>query len=123
FCEYVKSVVLTDPAFGADETARKDLLRQGGLKIYTTMNIDIQTAAAESMTNLVPAGYDNQYFGAAGVSLETGTGRVLAITQNTTFSETVTGDQAYSALVFATDKAHGGSNGFSVGSTYKLFTL
>lgn len=123
FCEYVKSVVLTDPAFGADETARKDLLRQGGLKIYTTMNIDIQTAAAESMANLVPAGYDNQYFGAAGVSLETGTGRVLAITQNTTFSETVTGDQAYSALVFATDKAHGGSNGFSVGSTYKLFTL
>lgn len=123
FCEYVKSVVLTDPAFGADETARKDLLRQGGLKIYTTMNIDIQTAAAESMANMVPAGYDNQYFGAAGVSLETGTGRVLAITQNTTFSETVTGDQAYSALVFATDKAHGGSNGFSVGSTYKLFTL
>ena len=123
FCEYVKSVVLTDPAFGADETARKDLLRQGGLKIYTTMNIDIQTAAAESMKNVVPAGYDNQFFGAAGVSLETGTGRVLAITQNTTFSETVTGDQAYSALVFATDKAHGGSNGFSVGSTYKLFTL
>ena len=123
FCEYVKSVVLTDPAFGEDETARKDLLRQGGLKIYTTMNIDIQTAAAESMKNIVPAGYDNQYFGAAGVSLETSTGRVLAITQNTTFSETVTGDQAYSALVFATDKAHGGSNGFSVGSTYKLFTL
>lgn len=123
FCEYVKSVVLTDPAFGDDETARRDLLRQGGLKIYTTMNIDIQTAAAESMRNIVPAGYDNQFFGAAGVSLETSTGRVLAITQNTTFSETVTGDQAYSALVFATDKAHGGSNGFSVGSTYKLFTL
>lgn len=123
FCEYVKSVVLNDPAFGATEPERRDLLRQGGLKIYSTMNIDIQNAGAEVMANTVPANYDNQYFGAAGVSLETSTGRVLAITQNTNFSETVQGDQAYSALVFGTDKAHGGSNGFSVGSTYKLFTL
>ncbi|WP_372968471.1 transglycosylase domain-containing protein [Microbacterium sp.] len=123
FCEYVKSVVLTDPAFGADETARKDLLRQGGLKIYTTMNIDIQTASANAMAEFVPANPDNQYFGAAGVSIETGTGKVLAITQNTTFSETVQNDQAYSALVWASDQAHGGSGGFSVGSTYKLFTL
>ncbi len=123
FCEYVKSVVLTDPAFGETEEDRRDLLRQGGLKIYSTMNIDIQNAAAAEMLETVPANYDNQYFGAAGVSLETQTGRVLSITQNTNFSETIQGDQAYSALVFATDKAHGGSNGFSVGSTYKLFTL
>jgi len=123
FCEYVKSIVLTDPAFGETEDDRRDLLRQGGLKIYSTMNIDIQNAAAAEMLETVPANYDNQYFGAAGVSLETKTGRVLAITQNTNFSETIQGDQAYSALVFATDKAHGGSNGFSVGSTYKLFTL
>ncbi len=123
FCEYVKSIVLTDPAFGATETERRDLLRQGGLKIYSTMNVDIQNAGAEKMAEIVPANYDNQRFGAAGVSLEASTGRVLAITQNTTFSETVTNDQAYSSLVFATDKAHGGSNGFSVGSTYKLFTL
>lgn len=123
FCEYVKSVVLNDPAFGDSPEARRDLLRQGGLKIYSTMNIDIQNAGAQAMLETVPGNYDNQYFGAAGVSLETTTGRVLAITQNTTFSETVQGDQAYTSLVFATDKAHGGSNGFSVGSTYKLFTL
>lgn len=123
FCEYVKSVVLNDPAFGETEQERRDLLRQGGLKIYSTMNIDIQSAGAEVMANTVPANYDNQFFGAAGISLETSTGRVLAITQNTTFSETIQGDQAYTALVFGTDKAHGGSNGFSVGSTYKLFTL
>lgn len=123
FCEYVKSVVLTDPAFGETPDERRDLLRQGGLKIYSTMNIDIQNAGAEEMLATVPGNYDNQYFGAAGVSLETSTGRVLAITQNTEFSETIQGDQAYSSLVYATDKAHGGSNGFSVGSTYKLFTL
>ncbi|MFJ4222684.1 transglycosylase domain-containing protein [Microbacterium sp. NPDC089695] len=123
FCEYVKSVVLNDPAFGDTEQERRDRLRQGGLKIYSTMNIDIQSAGAVAMRNTVPANYDNQYFGAAGVSLEATTGRVLAITQNTKFSETVQGDQAYSSLVFASDKAHGGSNGFSVGSTYKLFTL
>nr|WP_314845941.1 transglycosylase domain-containing protein [uncultured Microbacterium sp.] len=123
FCEYVKSVVLNDPAFGERPEDRRDLLRQGGLKIYSTMNMDIQNAGAQSMLEKVPGNYDNQFFGAAGVSLETATGRVLAITQNTTFSETVVGDQAYSSLVYASDKAHGGSNGFSVGSTYKLFTL
>ncbi|WP_091226474.1 transglycosylase domain-containing protein [Microbacterium sp. 3J1] len=123
FCEYVKSVVLNDPAFGDTPEKRRDLLRQGGLQIYSTMNIDIQNAGAQAMLETVPGNYDNQRFGAAGVSLETSTGRVLAITQNTTFSETVTDDQAYTSLVFATDKAHGGSNGFSVGSTYKLFTL
>ncbi|GAT73910.1 Membrane carboxypeptidase [Microbacterium sp. HM58-2] len=123
FCEYVKSIVLADEAFGKTPQERSELLRRGGLKIYSTMNIDIQNAGTESMANIVPANYDNQYFGAAGVSIEATTGRVLAITQNTTFSETIQGDQAYSALVFASDNEHGGSGGFAVGSTYKLFTL
>ncbi|MDP3950204.1 PASTA domain-containing protein, partial [Microbacterium sp.] len=71
----------------------------------------------------VPANYDNQHFGGAGVTIEPATGRILAITQNTTFQETPTEDQAYSSLVYASDYDHGGSAGFPVGSTYKLFTL
>ncbi|MEV4775603.1 transglycosylase domain-containing protein [Microbacterium sp. LWH12-1.2] len=123
FCEYVKSIVLDDPAFGATPQERSEKLRRGGLEIYTTLDLRIQDPAAESMANIAPANFDNQFFGAAGVSIEATTGRVLAITQNTVFSETITGDQAYSALVYATDKAHGGANGVQVGSTYKLFTL
>ncbi|HWS51893.1 MAG TPA: transglycosylase domain-containing protein, partial [Microbacterium sp.] len=123
FCEYVKSIVLTDEAFGATKAERAEKLRRGGLEIYTTLDLRVQNPAAESMANIVPANVDNQFFGAAGVSIEAATGRVLAITQNTVFSETITGDQAYSALVFAADQAHGGSRGFQVGSVYKLFTL
>lgn len=120
FCEYVKSIVLDDPAFGATPQERSDLLRRGGLEIYTSLDLRIQDPAAESMANIAPANFDNQFFGAAGVSVEATTGRVLAITQNTTFSETILDDQAYSSLVFANDKRHGG---VPVGSTYKLFTL
>ncbi|WP_309103547.1 transglycosylase domain-containing protein [Microbacterium sp.] len=123
FCEYVKSIVLNDDAFGATKPERAELLRRGGLEIYTTLDLRVQDPAAESMARIVPANFDNQYFGAAGVSIEAATGRVLAITQNTMFSETITTDQAYSALVFAADRAHGGSIGVHVGSAYKLFTL
>ena len=123
FCQYVKSIVENDPAFGETEQDRRDLLRRGGLKIYTTMDFRIQDPAAEKMAEVVPPNYDNQFFGAAGVSIEVGTGRVLSITQNTQFQETPTEDQAFSSLVFAGDKTHGSSGGFPVGSTYKLFTL
>ena len=123
FCQYVKSIVLNDEAFGKTQQERTDLLRRGGLKIYTTLDYRIQNPAAEKMAEVVPANADNQYFGAAGVSVEVGTGRILSMTQNTTFTETPTDDQAYSSLVFAGDKEHGNSGGFQVGSTYKLFTL
>ena len=123
FCQYVKSIVENDEAFGADIQERRDLLRRGGLKIYTTLDFRVQDPAAEEMANVVPANFDNKYFGAAGVSIEVGTGRILSITQNTKFSETPTTDQQYSSLVFAGDQKYGKSGGFQVGSTYKLFTL
>lgn len=123
FCQYVKSIIENDPAFGENDQDRRDLLRRGGLKIYTTMDFRIQDPAAEKMAEVVPANYDNQFFGAAGVSIEVGTGRVLSITQNTQFQETPTEDQAFSSLVFAGDQKNGRSGGFPVGSTYKLFTL
>ncbi|GGM57198.1 hypothetical protein GCM10010489_30970 [Microbacterium saperdae] len=123
FCQYVKSIIENDEAFGETAPERRELLRRGGLKIYTSLDYRIQNPAAEKMAEVVPANFDNKAFGAAGVSIEVGTGRILSITQNTIFSETVTGDQAYSSLVFAGDKTHGDSGGFQVGSTYKLFTL
>jgi membrane peptidoglycan carboxypeptidase len=123
FCQYVKSIVENDPSFGETPQDRRDLLRRGGLKIYTSMDFRIQDPAAEKMAEVVPANYDNQHLGAAGVSIEVGTGRILSITQNTQFLETPTEDQAFSSLVFAGDRLHGNSDGFPVGSTYKLFTL
>lgn len=123
FCQYAKSIVENDPAFGETKQDRRDLLRRGGLKIYTTLDFNIQNEAVRTMTDNVPANFDNQYFGAAGVSVQVGTGRVLSMTQNTQFVETPTEDQSFTSLVFAGDATHGDSGGFQVGSTYKLFTL
>ncbi|WP_417511054.1 transglycosylase domain-containing protein [Microbacterium sp.] len=123
FCQYVKTVVLSDPAFGATPQERTKALYRDGLKIYTTLDLRVQDPAVVAMQDRVPPNYDNQYFGAAGVTIEPATGRILAMTQNTVFQETATDDQAYTSLVFASDVAHGGSAGFPVGSAYKLFTL
>jgi len=123
FCQYVKTVILSDPAFGDTPQERTKALYRDGLKIYTSLDLRVQDPAVAALKDRVPPNFDNQYFGAAGVTIEPGTGRVLAMTQNTTFQETATEDQAFTSLVFASDAAHGGSGGFPVGSAYKLFTL
>ncbi len=123
FCQYVKSIIENDPVFGETVQDRRDLLRRGGLQIYTTLDTRIQDPAARTMAETVLPNSDSQYFGAAGVSIEIGTGNILSMTQNTLFQETATDDQAYTSLVFAGDQVHGNSGGFQVGSTYKLFTL
>lgn len=123
FCQYVKSVIENDPAFGETAADRRETLKRGGLDIYTTLNLDIQDAAVSSIQANVPAVKDGINVGAAAVSIEASTGRILAMAQNTTFDETPNPAPGTTSLVYAADKAHGGSIGFNVGSTYKLFTL
>ncbi|WP_298865674.1 transglycosylase domain-containing protein [uncultured Microbacterium sp.] len=120
FCQYVKKIIETDKAFGKDRSARQELLKRGGLKVYTSLDMRIQGPAVKALHDRVPPNYDNKYFGGAGVTVQPATGRILAITQNTTFRETTSADQAYTSLVFASDTVQGG---FPVGSAYKIFTL
>lgn len=123
FCQYVRSIVLSDPAFGETQAERTKALQRDGLEIYTSLDLRIQDPATAAMQSRIPPNLDSQYFGGSAVTVEPNTGRVLAITQNTVFRETDDGDQAYSGIVYASDMVHGGSNGFPVGSSYKLFTL
>ncbi|CAH0194391.1 MULTISPECIES: transglycosylase domain-containing protein [unclassified Microbacterium] len=123
FCKYVQTLILDDESFGSNLAERTRALQRDGLQIYTSLDMRIQNPAVTALKDRVPANFDNKHFGAAGVTVEPGTGRILAMTQNTTFRETKTDDQAYSSLVYASDKKHGGSGGFPVGSSYKLFTL
>ncbi|HEX5857010.1 MAG TPA: transglycosylase domain-containing protein [Microbacterium sp.] len=126
FCQYVKTIIESDPAFGATPEERRDALKRGGLNVYTSLDIRLQDPAEQSMRDWAPGKIDGMYFGAAAVNVEAATGRVLSMAQNTTFTEDsalAATDPAYSSLVYASDKAHGGSQGFPVGSTYKLFTL
>ncbi|UYO97876.1 transglycosylase domain-containing protein [Microbacterium sp. M28] len=125
FCQYVKSIIQNDEAFGKDAAERRDTLQRGGLDIYTTLNLDMQRTAIETMVDNVPAAKEGINVGAVGVQVEAGTGRILALTQNTDFNETSNAapGSGLSAQVYAADVNHGSSTGFNVGSTYKLFTL
>ncbi|MFH8249289.1 transglycosylase domain-containing protein [Microbacterium sp. B2969] len=125
FCQYVVSIVKTDPAFGATADDRMRALRQGGLKIYTTMDPRVQQANEAAVAQNTPSAIDGMDFGSTSVSLEASTGRILGIAQNTKFSEdqSLAGDPNYSSLVYAGNSTNGGSIGFPAGSTFKLFTL
>ena len=125
FCRYVKAAVESHPALGATEEERKENLRLGGIDIYTTLDPRVQGAGLQAMAERAPAARDDMNFGAAAVTLESSTGRILAMVQNTTFDESAAAvdDPTKTSLVYAADRDHGGSSGFAVGSTYKLFTL
>ena len=77
------------------------------------------------MVGNVPSSVDFMQLGSTIVSIESTTGRILAIAQNTQFSEDAdaAADPNKSALVFAGDSTYGSSGGFNPGSTFKLFTL
>ena len=129
FCQYARGIMENDEAFGATKEERTKLLKQGGLNVYLTIDRRLQAAAEQAMVDNVPTsieGYTNAdtgRLGAATTSIETKTGRILEITQNTNFSETIKDDANYSALVYAGNQKYGNSNGFEGGSTFKVFTL
>ncbi|WP_235480442.1 transglycosylase domain-containing protein [Leifsonia sp. Leaf264] len=126
FCDYVYWTIANDPAFGETEDDRLKLLRQGGLDIYTTLDLDLQAAAEQAINETVPRSDPSIDVGASAVSVQPGTGRVLAMAQNKQFSndpEVLSVDPQSSAVNFNTDFDYGGSSGFQPGSTYKIFTL
>ncbi|QKJ20953.1 transglycosylase domain-containing protein [Microbacterium hominis] len=130
FCQYVVNTVRSDPAyastFGEDATSRRQSLTRDGLHIYTTLDWRLQNAARDAMSAHVPETVGGMSFGAASVSIEATTGRILAIGQNNRFSEdrdVTASNSAYTSLVYAGDTMHGVSGGFQTGSTFKLFTL
>ena len=126
FCQLVVSTILSDPAFGAEPDDRVQALRQDGLTIQTTLDLRMQDAAQNAMNDVVPASDDRLKLGSTALSLEAKTGRVLAVAQNTKFTQDPTqaeNDPSFSSIVFAGNSDIGGSIGFSAGSTFKIFTL
>ncbi|QIM17242.1 PASTA domain-containing protein [Leucobacter insecticola] len=126
FCDYVLRYIKQDPKFGDSPTEREFKFSRGGYKIYTTINYDMQNAATASLRENVPSLLDGIDVGAAGVSTEVGTGRVLAMAQNRPFNNAedfLSSNPGYTTVNYNTDYEMGGSSGFQVGSTFKPFTL
>jgi membrane peptidoglycan carboxypeptidase len=116
----------TDPTFGADEETRLLNFRRGGYDVYTSLDLDLQGAAVRTMNENVPKISDAGDVGAVISSVQVGTGRVLAMTQNKKYSQdpaVLKSGADFTAINYNTDRAAGGSSGFQPGSTYKVFTL
>lgn len=125
FCDYVRKVILNDPAFGSTYEERLFNFQTKGYQIHTTIDLDLQQVATDSMNNTVPHSVDFMNLGAAISVVKPGTGEVLAMVQNKDFDETeaAVGSPTATSVNYNTDYAYGGSSGFQVGSTYKIFTL
>ena len=123
FCDYVEHVLLQDPTFGktADERALK--FQQGGLNVYTTLNLDLQNTAQTALSTWVPATDPQVDIGGANVSVEVGTGRITTMVENKAYDGAGTGDASTTAVNYNTDYDYGGSAGFQTGSSFKAFDL
>ncbi|MHC5794552.1 transglycosylase domain-containing protein [Lacisediminihabitans sp. FW035] len=124
FCDYVIKNVKNLTGLGETEADRVAAWRRGGNAVYTTIDLDQQTVAEQDLAQRTPATEGRFNLGSAISTVQVGTGRIVIMAQNKGFDDTGEGDPATTtAINFNTDKAYGGSSGFPVGSTWKLFTL
>ena len=123
FCDYVVKNIANFDALGATVDERLTNWNIGGYKLYTTLDYTLQKFAQKQVWR-VPKYSPLLKIGAVFNSVEVGTGRVLAMTQNKTFNDTLEGGGKDStAINLSTDRDYGGSSGFQTGSTYKIFGL
>ncbi|MCL1899635.1 MAG: penicillin-binding protein, partial [Promicromonosporaceae bacterium] len=122
FCNYVQRIIETDPAFGATPEERSALLQRGGIRIYTTLDRNLQAIAEETVEDHVPAGNDID-LSAAIVAIVPGTGRIVAMAQNAPFDESVNPAEGTTAINYTAGPLLGASGGFQSGSVFKNFVL
>ncbi|MGN6795521.1 MAG: transglycosylase domain-containing protein [Streptosporangiaceae bacterium] len=119
FCDYVISVLRTDPFYAKVWTA---LNETGGMRIRTTMSPGDQRAANHAVNFVEPpnSGYYNPGHNAdAEVLIQPGKGYIRAIAINRTFG-TGSGE---TTVDYAVNSKYGASAGVQTGSSSKVFTL
>ena len=103
---------------------RAKLLSTGGLKIYTTLAPQDESAATHAVNYVVPYG-DNYYNPNQNVDttalVQPGTGKILAIAEDRQYGPNPSKGQT--EVDYAVNSAYGGQSGVQTGSSSKLFTL
>jgi membrane peptidoglycan carboxypeptidase len=123
-CDFALRLVPTLAALGATEAARAAAWAHGGYSIYTSIDLGQQDVAQDNLNASAPPDETRFALGAAAVAMQPGTGRIVVMAQNKAFNNSKDGGgPTTTAVDYMTDKAYGGSSGFQVGSTYKIFTL
>jgi membrane peptidoglycan carboxypeptidase len=119
FCDYVSHLILADPAYGETKADREKLLYRGGLTIKTTLDPRLQKEAEKETKKMIPAD-DKSGLGTALVSVQPGTGDILAMAQNKEYGP-YEGSE-YTEYNFSVERNMGGAGGYQGGSTMKPFT-
>ncbi|TMQ90470.1 PASTA domain-containing protein [Actinomadura soli] len=123
FCEYVKYDLLNILSNGKywqlepkDQQNVVNKLNRGGYTIRTTLDMQDQRAVDRALRSTVPPGGNRV---AAEAMVEPGTGKVKAIGLSKRFGP----GKGKTTINLPADSRHGGGNGVSAGSTFKIFTL
>ena len=123
FCQYVVQSILNGKAYsslGATSAARRKALYRGGLVIRTSLDPVTQRGAVQAVDRAIPR-HDPSGLGTTAVTVEPGTGRVLAMAEDRTYS--VRSGRGRTSVNYAVDHDLGGGSGFQTGSSFKPFTL
>ncbi|SDQ63470.1 Membrane carboxypeptidase (penicillin-binding protein) [Curtobacterium sp. UNCCL20] len=123
FCDYAVEVAKGLPQLGPTEDRRDDAWRTGGYRIQTTLDLDLNGQQKALLDRYDPNTESRLDLGATLDTVEAGTGRVLTMAQNKDYDRSENAPATATSLNYSTDHAYGGSGGFQVGSTYKMFTL
>ncbi|MDP9887354.1 transglycosylase domain-containing protein [Pseudarthrobacter enclensis] len=126
FCDYVLHQIENDPSYGATQDERDQKIMAGGLTIKTTLDPRLEGPAQTQVDATTGANPDK--WGTSLVTIEPGTGKVLAMAQN---SRKLPGEGTgfvsdYNFNVDSADAAGnslGGVGGMQPGSTMKPVTL
>jgi membrane peptidoglycan carboxypeptidase len=123
-CDYVYNSVFELESLGGTPDERRAAFKKGGYTIVTSINPSLQIAATKIVQSAAPKNETRFQLGAAVTSVQVNTGRILVMTQNKDYNNTLDGGgKTTTAVNYSADLAHGGSVGFQPGSTYKPYVL
>ncbi|MFB6711410.1 MULTISPECIES: transglycosylase domain-containing protein [unclassified Streptomyces] len=115
FCDYVRNVFLTDPAFGKTKEDRAKIWNRGGLTVRTTLDPQSQQSVQASIKSHV---YKSDKVATAVTLVQPGTGKIMGMGQSKPYGFGPDETQ----YNYSVNKSMGGSNyGFPTGSTFKPF--
>ncbi|MDQ3991842.1 MAG: penicillin-binding transpeptidase domain-containing protein, partial [Actinomycetota bacterium] len=114
FIDYVKDEILNNRRWGETYEERYDFLFKGGLRIYTTIDLEMQEAAEEAVAGVLSERTDP--YGAMTV-IDPRNGKIKAMVGGRDYFKP--GEDRFAKLNLAT----GGSTGRQAGSAFKTFTL
>lgn len=120
FCDYVKAWLIEQPSLGATPAEREKRVYRGGLRIQTTFDPKVSAELKKAIVARVPIGNQRKR-GAAAAVVEPGTGKVIALAQNTDYSTDQKNPFGKTSINWTVDAKYGGSGGFQIGSTSKMF--